>query len=309
VAPFIYQASGLVIASPLFCPELAPADAAPYITFRLGSVPDDLPLPRTEGVVFQARPGQFLLKIDDVARYLVEGGQSVTIDPAPGASEAAVRLFLLNTVLAVLLLQRGGLLPLHASSLRTERGAVLFAGHSGAGKSTLAAEFLRRGWTLLSDDLAPLELPHGNGQAAVMVWPVFPQLKLWADAARHLGYVLEGLVRVRPEEEKYSVPAAGGFSPAPVPLRAAYVLTTHSRPEVTLQALSPAERFKVLTRRTAGMPFVEGLGLRAAHFQMISALAPRLPLTRVLRPDGGLSVTAVADAVEAHLATPAAAAA
>lgn len=47
---------------------------------------------------------------------------------------------------------------LHAASLATERGAVLFVGASGAGKSTLAWGLVHHGFQYLSDELAPVDL-------------------------------------------------------------------------------------------------------------------------------------------------------
>ncbi len=272
--------------------------AAPDVVVCFGAVPRTLESPRTVGVLHQAQPGRFLFQIEGVARYLVEDGTKVTIDRSPGASEAVVRLFLLNVILAVLLHQRGGLLPLHASALRVPGGAVLFVGFSGAGKSTLAAEFVRRGYPLLSDDLAPLRPVKGGAE----VLPVFPRLNLWADAARHFGFNPDALQRVRPEEEKYSVPVACPATSASLPVRAIYVLTPHNRPEVTLTPVETAEAFKVLLYRTAGMPFLEGMGLRAAHFQLVTRLAPLLSFKRLRRPYSPMCATEMADVVLADLA-------
>ncbi len=294
---FVYRTSGLVLSSPFVLPELAPAEAPPDVVFGWGAVPTALEMPRTVGVLHQARPGQFLFEIEGVARYLVEDGATVTIDRSPGASDEAVRLFLLNVVLAVLLQQRGGLLPLHAAALGVPGGAVLFAGFSGAGKSTLAAEFVRRGHPLLSDDIAPLRLVNGG----IEVLPVFPRLNLWADSARHFGFTPEHLPRVRPEEEKYSVPVACPPTSTSLRVRAAYVLTPHGRPEVTLTPIETAEAFKVLLYRTAGMPFLEGLGLRQAHFQMVTRMAPLLALKRLRRPFSPMCAAEMADAVLADL--------
>jgi hypothetical protein len=299
LSSFVYRTSGLVLSSPLVLPELAPDEAAPDVIVRWGAVPTTLETPRTTGVLHQARPGQLLLDIRGVARYLVEDGAHVTIDRASGASDAEVRLFLLNVVLAVLLHQRGGLLPLHASALGVPGGAALFAGFSGAGKSTLAAEFVRRGHPLLSDDIAPLRPVNGG----VEVLPLFPRLNLWADSARHFGFTPESLPRVRPEEEKYSVPVAAPSTSTPLSVRAVYVLTPHSRPEVTVTPLEIADAFKVLLYRTAGLPFLEGLGLRPAHFQMVTRLAPLLPLKRLRRPFRPMCTAEMADVVLADLST------
>jgi hypothetical protein len=48
-------------------------------------------------------------------------------------------------------------LVLHASAVKTKKGAVLFVGEKGMGKSTLAALFSKEGFSVLSDDFILLE--------------------------------------------------------------------------------------------------------------------------------------------------------
>lgn len=51
---------------------------------------------------------------------------------------------------------------IHAGVVAGDGGAILLAGPSGHGKSTLALELAVRGWTLFSDDFAPLALTDGT---------------------------------------------------------------------------------------------------------------------------------------------------
>ncbi len=80
-------------------------------------------------------------------------------------------------------------LLLHAGALERRGRGVLLAGGSGAGKSTLAVELVRRGFRLLSDDVAAIRLRDG------VVEP-FP---------RSLGLVPPG----GPRGEKSGVPPGG----------------------------------------------------------------------------------------------------
>ncbi|NEX18412.1 MAG: hypothetical protein C1943_17865 [Halochromatium sp.] len=101
---------------------------------------------------FQIAPGLYQFLIKDVARYRVQDGREILVDPLPDADPGDVRLWLLGTALGALLHQRG-LLPLHVSALALSGGAYAFCGDSGAGKSTLAAALHRRGLALLTDDV------------------------------------------------------------------------------------------------------------------------------------------------------------
>ncbi len=67
---------------------------------------------------------------------------------------------LLDTVLWTVSLLRG-YEQLHASAVRTANGVVAFTAASGGGKTSLAAEFLRRGAALYTDDILALEQRDG----------------------------------------------------------------------------------------------------------------------------------------------------
>ena len=96
-----YRAYGLRIASSLSFPELISDEinGAADVTVRRGRVPDALDDPAGKGVVYQANPNQFLLKLDQIGRFLVQNGDEILVDPAPGSLESDVRLFLLGSCL------------------------------------------------------------------------------------------------------------------------------------------------------------------------------------------------------------------
>ena len=110
---------------------------------------------------WESAPGLFLLEVDGVARYLVREGREIVVERA-GNDDGAVTAFLLGSVLAACLQQRG-ILTLHASAMATDDGAVLFAGHSGVGKSTLMAALTERGYAMLSDDVTGIVRNGGDG--------------------------------------------------------------------------------------------------------------------------------------------------
>jgi hypothetical protein len=132
-----------------------------------------------------------------------------------------------------------------------------------------------------------------------MVLPTFPNLKLWADALKRMEISSSGLNRVRPEEEKFSIFRRDAFVSTPTALRAAYVLAPLNQTEVLLENLDPGQKFKTLLYRTAGFPFLDGLGLRSAHFRLLADLSPALRLKRIYRPTGRSTVSQIADLVEA----------
>ena len=157
--PFHYTAYGLKIESDIECPELlageeTPGDGTEPVRILLGKVPASLENPRANGVLYQARPGQFLLRLDHIAGYLVSNGAEIVIDRVPGSLDDEVRLFLLGSAFGALLHQRG-FLTLHGSAIETPKGAMGFTGQSGVGKSTLATAFRTRGYPVRLTTCAP----------------------------------------------------------------------------------------------------------------------------------------------------------
>jgi len=263
-------------------------------------IPEALDDPASSGVLYQASQNQFLLRMDQVARYLVRDGTEITIQPAPGSLDSDVRVFLLGSCLGALLHQRG-MLALHASSIRTEHGAVLFVGTSGMGKSTTLGAFLKRGYAMLSDDIAGIVLDQAGSP---VVLPAFPRTKLWEDSALRLGHDTAALPRVRPQQKKYEIATREQFASDPVPPRHVYLLTTSNKEELRLEEVENLQRFSVLLHNTYRVGFLDGLSLRPAHFRLASAVANRVPVTRVVRPHDPERLDELIDLIEEHFRTP-----
>ncbi|MEN9573668.1 MAG: hypothetical protein RL514_1523 [Verrucomicrobiota bacterium] len=249
--------------------------------FRLGEVPLELPECLVRKAHFQAAPGKLLVWMDAVARFLVQEGREILVQPLPGAQESDLRELLLCSPMGALLHQRG-VLPLHASVIVTEQGAVAFAGRSGHGKSTLAALFQRRGHPVLADDLAVVTFDEAGRP---MVAPGYPQLKLRPDSLAQLGHGSAQLPRVRAPREKFAFAFPEAFHAEPLPLVRLYVLEAcQSADGLRLETLPVAEKLRHLLTHTYRKGYLAGLGRKPAHFQMVARLVTAVPAKLVKRP-------------------------
>lgn len=273
-----YQAYGLQIDSHLELPgperpgaDLAPADLA--IRLAAGARGGN-GRARTR---FRASGDCAFLGIPGVGQYRVRGGREIQVAPDPGAAPGDVLLFLLGSTLGTLLYQRG-LLPIHGSAVATSAGALVLVGPSGAGKSTLAAQFLLRGYRLLTDDVAAV-CPDGNGGFRVL--PAFPQLRLCPDAHRRLG---PAGAAGRLDEDKFVLPLGGAFCPDPMPLRAVCVLADHDRPVLAQRPLRGFERVQRLMDNLYRPEFIQPLGAGPEVMRMVLALAMGVECVEWARP-------------------------
>ncbi len=294
-----YLAFGLVWPFPFACPELRPSvhQQAPDIKVYLGEVPESLNAARPAGPLLQVTPEMVLFCFPDVARYLVRGGSEIIIQPE-AEIDHQVRLFLLGTVTALLLMQRG-LLSLHASGVVTPKGAVLFAGHSGYGKSTLLASFLARGYPMLTDDLAAIKSNGLNGTKPAVL-PSFPNMKLWTDSLTRIGRDTADLQRVRNANlDKFSVPVQYEIASEAAPLHAIYVLQPMNETAVRLEPLTHAKKFNVFLDHTWQKLTLKRQGRHAAHFQQVTAVANQIRVVRAHRPEKPFLLDELTDAIEA----------
>ncbi len=296
-----YQAYELTIRADFPIPEfracLQPT-GTPDLIIRYGTVPRELEGATGRGVLYQATSRQFLLSLDEVARYLVQDGNEIVVEPVAAGREGDVRVFLLGSCFGALLHQRG-LLVLHSSAIHTESGAVLFAGPSGCGKSTLLGELLRRGHTMMTDDVCALTL---DATEQPLVLPGYPRTRLWADAARVLEQSVDHLTRTRPGLQKYERHVEEAYWAQPAPLRGIYLLEPVPSDRLALEPQPRIHTVGILLHNTYRRQFLDGLQMRAVHFDLITAVARQTGVTRITRPTHPYRLQELADLVERDLA-------
>lgn len=277
-----YWAYGLRIHAELVCPELPPhpeGTGSPDVTIEmLPPAPSASEAPANGG--FEVQPGSFRLSVAGVAQYRVEDGSRIFVEPLPDAPLEKVRLFLLGSVMGALLYQRG-LFPLHGSAVETPWGAMIFVGTQGAGKSTLAAQFFRKGYRLLSDDVcAVAPTPEG-----LRILPALGHFRLCADAFERLGSPRGG----RFEVDKFVVPMGDGYCPQSVPLTAIHVLRLRdsevqgSEDAPAFQVLSGFDRVHCLLENLYRPQYLKGQGTQGDLMRLAGVIAQKTTMAAVTR--------------------------
>lgn len=296
MSSYTYTAYGLHFASAFPLPELRPAtNGKADITVSYGEVPNTLPSPSANGVAWQSAPGQLLLSVEEVARYLILDNQKIIIQPLPGSREADVRIFLLGSVLGALLHARQ-MLVLHSSVIQTKHGAALFMGHSGAGKSTILGTFLQRGYSMLADDKAGIVV---NKDSIAQVMPGLPFARLTKETVEELKLpALES--QFNRGLGKYVLPVER-FRAEPLKVHAAYSLNVHNRDDIRLEQLLRIEQFHILNRHTYRRRFLHRAEQRQSHFEILGALSNQARVTRVFRPDNSRLIGDLVDRIEEDL--------
>ncbi|RUS42672.1 aldolase [Cohnella sp. AR92] len=334
----VYRAFGLRISSRIPLPELPlfgvqsaveAAQMAPDVEIDWGDYPRLMKELEDCGSNFAYSRGggrRFLFLIPETAVYAIEDGRRIAVAPAAGADPEKVRVYLLGTCLGALLLMRR-VLPLHGSAVVIDGKAYAFLGDSGAGKSTLAAACAAMGHRLASDDVVAVAL---DGAGAPVVYPSYPQQKLWRESLEGLGMEGEEYRPIYRETEKFAVPSARRFSAEPVPLAGVFELAKPeaaaseasppgltpnsgvpgsmkpdspepSERKIALTSLSGFEQLRVLMKHTYRNRLIPRLGLEGWHFRTSAAVAARIEACRLQRPRTGFTAPALAKSIEQYV--------
>jgi hypothetical protein len=194
-----YRAYGLVLATDAPLPELTPIASAPSaaqadVRIRFLGPRQEFFSPSPCFMSWTLPTGDlwlscakdergFFLRFPELADFFIDSsGGEIVCYAGRETPPLTTSHLLLNQVLPLVLNLRGAD-ALHATAVLTARGVCAFAGPAGAGKSTLAADFLRAGYPVLSDDCLVLEENAGE----ILAVPAYPGLRLWDDAFDALG--------------------------------------------------------------------------------------------------------------------------
>ena len=288
----MYKAFGLVIESQLPIPQLdAIRDGQPDVRIvpaKLRGIVDPQVPEVTEGCA------TVLTMTDTIFR--VTGGNLIEADVCDGDTDSNVAVYLMGSCMGAILVQRGFML-LHGSCVTDGKRSVLITGDSGAGKSTTAAEFLKRGWKLLTDDVTCVF----DREGVPMVQSSYPSQKLWQDALDHYEKGGEDIhsLYFSDTREKFGVNVSKSFFDGVCPLSMVVRLLPGDH-ETHLAPMNGMAKVDQLMRNTYRMYLIEKRHLQR-HFQRCVTLAGRLPMALAIRENGKQCADTICDLIINYL--------
>ena len=245
---FYYKAYGLNIHADFPLCELIQRenDADIYIqTGKLKSLPLELTSINRQGIeaLFGGTTQEAYLRWSGIATLLAKDGTTLIVEPdSDNIDPQLLNLYILSEALGIILYQRG-LFLLHASAIKIGEQVVIFAGTPGAGKSTTAAAFAKCCYTVLADDMVAMSL---DSAGKVMVYPAFPQIKIWPSAVKGLGYNPSSLPPLFSGSRKRVIKQKENFPVEPFPLAHIFFLEEGANLKIT--KMTKTEAFFSLAR-------------------------------------------------------------
>ena len=218
----------------------------------------------------------FFLRISGVAVYHVEAPRNtIYIDPDPTlVNTSIIDTWLYGRVLAFLLHYHGYLI-LHGSAIACKTGAIILCGASGAGKSTLAMLMTMRGYSLMTDDMAVIQI-QACGKMELM--PAFPRVKLWSDVLTHLNITKDHLKPVLNKQDKFNV-SIDNSCQQPQPVHRLYILNhKHEKSVNDITHLSTKSAWHALISHTYQYTMLKSLKKLPMHLGQINQWLQTIPV-------------------------------
>ncbi len=289
----VYRLYGLDFESEIAFPEVDSSKLAPSLRIALGDFdftePDIArPYCRTVG------PSEAYIYYRNVGAAWIQDAR-ITLKPAAGVDPLVLRLFVLQQVFGVVLLQRGYFL-LHSAAAVVNGRAVVFCGPSGAGKSTMAAALNSQGHGILTDDVLAIDMTDMNRPMAL---PGLVHLKLTDESRSVVAAEIASEQEIDGKRGKRLCAVRGATIKEGVPLDSIYLLSVGR--EIFFQPIAPAQATVELVGQTYNAQILPRIGRSQSHFLQCAAIARQIPIMQLSRPRDLKRIGEVAEAVVARV--------
>lgn len=292
---FYYTAFGLEIESSLELPMLEREylNTPPDLVIHCAELSEEHKQLCTSTSFTKLPHGEVLFSIPEVARYLIQLPNRITVEPCVNASAEAVQLFLLGSAIGIILHHQRGVV-VHGCAVSIDNSAFVFSGPSGVGKSTLASAFTQVGKKILTDDVAML---RSGTDGRSVVWPGYPQMKLWKKSLELLNLESDNLSSVFLREEKYNLPVRECFQRTPEPLRGLFFLKEGAGSSLKFTRVVGNASYVLLHSNTYRVEYLSQIADLKTHFQACAQVVAQTPCYVVERPLTGCDPCSMAEAV------------
>jgi len=291
-----YKAFGLSIASDYVLDELVACQCEkPELMIINGTVPDSFEDIRVDKPNRKIGKDKFLLKVPRVARYYVEKGALIIIEPCELSSLEEIKLYLLGSCMGATLFQRK-ILPLHGSCINIGGHGVLVTGKSGAGKSTIASAIYKKGYKMLTDDVAAVGV---DGFTEPTVYPGYPGQKLWEDAIERIGRRgdKKSLNRISNDCMKYSLKSSANFCDMELPIKAIFEIVPDVVEQMMIEEVKSTDKLNLIMENTYRPMLAKAMQLQEWHFKQCVEIANQVTAYRITRPQGQYLEHKIADII------------
>jgi len=287
---FYYNLFGLKVASAKEFAELIaipfPDHVDVFIRFEKVELPADIAF-LDDQIKQNVERNYYFLQLKNYAVFeaIHTTHTTVKVDLKDANMYGIVKSWLFGSIFTAVL-QMNNRFALHASAVRTPRGVVLFCGRSGIGKSTIATRLNAHGFDIVSDDKAVLFL--NSEDERIYIEPSIQIARLWDDSIEKLDddSFLEQPESVTLKDNKFQfLIKEENRIVKPLIVVSIYIIREIKEEyELMVRPLSGNLKYNRLRAQVHRSHFVDKLEKRKEHWEYLSNITNRIPVTMLLRP-------------------------
>lgn len=281
-----YQAYQIPIISELELSALAKYQDQSLVAEPIFVKVGELPLMEAKSLLFNKstlayNEHQFYFEIEGIARYFIQNGNEIIIEPISQNLELVLTYFYTNC-LAVALFQRN-LIPFHVSGVFVEPHKVLlFAASSGIGKTTTALKLSERGYPFFTDDTALIE----TNQQKCYATASYPMLKLWQSTLNKQNLLDESKKQPIYEasgREKFSYFFHEKFENKPVEV-VGIVFLEQQGVDIKIEKLNSMQSLPQLITNIYRVNWLNAMNKQKLQFESLMSIVQKIPAWKATRP-------------------------
>lgn len=278
---YYYKIYGLTIQSEIELPEaFETGEQKADVVIRYGEMPDFIKKKREENywrgtVLRQLKWFGFTKE----GNFLMENGNSITVELDSSADEKHTRSILLGACLGSILYQRQ-MLAFHGAAVVHNDEVIILCGDSGSGKSTISSELRGRGCLFMADDTVVIT----NEEGLIYANPAYPQQKLCSDAAIKQGYDLQELIELNEDCIKYAVRIKDSYCPDKKKVAALVCLGINQEEQLLVDEVTDSRKLEYILSNLYNIYDYKNIGMNTDEFRKCLEIAQKIPVIRVQRP-------------------------
>jgi len=244
----------------------------------------------------------YFLEVDDIARYYIDRGGSISIERLSQASDQDIAVFLLDTVLTALLLMRDKYV-FHASAVRRDNRATMICGRAGAGKSAIALHLVHEGYDFIEDDRC---LPFQDAEKGiVLVRNCLPYIDVWKTELKLVEKMPElkliGALREEIAKERFDMtPYLDTAAPTALLQQVVIIQTDNLPGPIKVTKVIGIRKFQLSRQFAHKHHLIPYLGSPTVQFRHIMELLSTIPVY-VVKKTRDHAAQEVADFIKEHI--------
>jgi hypothetical protein len=266
------------------------------ISVKAGSVQVTQKLPFLLGDISYGyiAENDLVVRVPNIADFQIINHSVIIYQPFTNVREEEIASYLVSIVLLFIVRRQVSCMIHGSAAVHTPTGkAVVLAGLKGAGKSTTATALSTRQFTLLGDDVVPLQI---NKQSKVSVFPGTPTPRLMHDALQLIFHTIVPEKNTDKSLGKYQITPSqkGGFVVSPLHLLCVLTADNNVR-EMQVRSLRGMQKVQAIAPHLVVIPSLDD---PSQVLYRATEVVQSIDMIQIIRPVAEISTQRIAQLVD-----------